>query len=296
MKNLISIIVPAYNEELAIPELIRRLKIITKKLFDYSFEFIIVENGSYDQTFNVLLKEQRKEKRIKIIQLAKNEGTDNGLIAGLTFADGDAAIVMMADLQDIPELIPKFINKWKEGYDIVYGIVNKRVKLKFTRRMETFFFYKIIKMMSNNLIIENASDFRLLDKKVYRLMISMPEHNKFFRGLSTWTGFRQVGIPFNRPPRYSGESKAYLSTVMKVALNGIFSFSNIPYYIPIFSSLFCLIFSITLFILRAFSLSIITFLFFILSFVLSIITECLRRIIIETRNRPQFIIKKTVGI
>jgi polyisoprenyl-phosphate glycosyltransferase len=296
MKNLISIIVPAYNEELVIHELIRRLKIVTKDLVSYSFEFIIVENGSQDETFSALLKERQKEKRLKIIQLAKNEGTDNGLIAGLTFAKGKAAIVMMADLQDIPELIPRFIKKWEEGYEIVYGIVNKRVELRLIRKLETFIFYKLIKLISNNLIIENASDFRLIDKKVYTLVTSMPEHHKFFRGLTTWMGYKQIGIPFDRPPRYSGTSKAYLRTVLKVALNGTFSFSNFQFYLPLIFSIFCFIFSIILLILKFLSLSIISFFFSLLFFILSIITECLRRILDESRNRPQFIVKRKIGI
>jgi len=295
MKKLISIVIPVYNEEEVIPELCKRLGAELKKIHKYEFEIIVVENGSHDSSFNLLLKERIKNKKIKIIQIVKNVGTDGALIAGLTFAKGDAAIVMMADLQEDPSLLPKFIKKWEDGFEIVYGVVEGRKKLPILRRLETYLYYKIINLITNNLVIENASDFRLMDKKAYKAIVEMPEHNKFFRGLANWMGFRQTGVRFDRAPRYAGESKAYFSTVMKVALNGIFSFSNLPVYLPFALATMAFILFVGLLLLRQWQLAMDSLFFTFIFGVLGIQAEYLRRILLETRNRPQFFIREKIG-
>ncbi len=295
MKKLISIVLPVYNEEPVIPALCNRLETETKKISKYDFELIMVENGSFDSSYNLLLKERRKNKKIKIIQIVKNVGTDGALIAGLSFAKGDAAVVMMADLQEDPSLLPKFIKKWEKGFEIVYGIVGGRKKLPLLRQLETYLYYKIINLITNNLVIENASDFRLMDRKAYRAIVEMPEHNKFFRGLANWMGFRQIGVRFDRAPRYAGESKAYFSTVMKVALNGIFSFSNLPVYLPFALAAMIFIFSVGLLLLKQWQLAIDSLFFTFILGVLGIQAEYLRRILLETRNRPQFLIREKIG-
>ena len=295
MKKLISIVIPVYNEEEVIVELSKRLNNAINRILKYNFEIIMVENGSIDDSFDLLVNERKKNKKIKIIQIVKNVGTDGALIAGLSYAKGDAALVMMADLQEDPKLIPVFIDKWEKGYEIVYGIVKNRKKLGTVRKLETFFYYKFIKLTTNNLVIENASDFRLMDKNVYKLVSSLPEHDKFFRGLVNWTGFKQIGIEFDRSPRFAGESKAYFTTVLKVALNGIFSFTSILNYIPLlFSFISFLLFTILIFLHELFT-AIETLLFSFVFLVLAIILEFLRRILTETRNRPQFIIREKIG-
>lgn len=296
MKELISIVIPIYNEELVIQELCKRLTKIFDSLPQYTFEIIMVENGSYDNSYKKLMDERKKDKRIKILQLARNVGTDGGLMAGLHFVRGEAAVMMTADLQDNPELIPKFLEKWKQGYEIVYGIVTKREKVKTTRKIGTFLFYKLIKFTTNNLVKENASDFRLVDKKVYKTILAMPEHDKFLRGLIIWTGFKNIGIAYGRPPRFAGKSKAYFSTVMSVALNGLFSFSPILFFIPYFFALLSLIITILLCLFHQFDISLISFFFFLLFLVLGIILEYVRRIFLETQNRPQFIIRGKIGL
>ena len=296
MKKLVSIIVPVFNEEKVIDLLCKRLTSLTKSIKNYNFEVIMVENGSFDNSFNLLKKARDNNSQIKIVQIVKNVGTDGALIAGLTYAKGDAAVVMMADLQDVPELIPVFLDKWEKGYDIIYGIVTKRDKVKLTRRFGTFVFYKIIKLITNNLVVENASDFRLMDRKVYKLVISMPEHNKFFRGLVSWTGFKQVGIPFDRPPRAAGESKAYFSTVLKVGMNGIFSFSSFPIYVPVIFSVILFIIALYTLFLRDYSLTLQLCIYACIFIVLSIILEYIRRIFVEVQNRPYYIIRQTIGI
>jgi glycosyltransferase involved in cell wall biosynthesis len=295
MKPLISIVIPIYNEELVIPELCKRIIKLANSLTKYSTEIIMVENGSFDNSFKKLLEERKKEKRIKILKLAKNEGTDGGIFAGLTFATGDVAVTMTADLQDTPETIINFLEKWEKGYEIVYGIVTKREKVPLTRKIETFFYYKIIKLITKNMVKENASDFRLLDKKVYKVLLAMPEHEKFFRGLVFWTGFKHIGIPYKRPPRFAGESKAFFSTAMKVALNGLFAFSPLPFFISFFFSVISLAICLVLFIFHQQSNSLLSFFFACLFFVLGVISEYIRRIFVEVQNRPQFIIREKIG-
>jgi polyisoprenyl-phosphate glycosyltransferase len=298
MKKLISIVIPAYNEELVIPTLAMRLRAIMKDLSAFRFEVIVVENGSADNTVGQLLKVRSKDPRFKIIQLTKNEGCDGGIIAGLTFARGDAAVVMMADLQEAPELITKFIKKWEEGYDIVYGIVKRRTGTKWTRQVATFLFYRLINMLAGGMVPRDVSDFRLMDKKAYRAIVTMPEHNKFFRGLSTWIAFRRIGIPFARSARAAGVSKADFKTVWTVALNGVTSFSYIPLRIPWIVALLALIAAIVCSMVFATS-SVIILLLILFSFscaMMGMQNEYLIRVIEEVRGRPNFVIRKTFGI
>lgn len=294
-KKILSIVIPVFNEEESIPSLVDQLKNTSEKLKDYSFEYIMVENGSYDASLQLLLKERKKDKRIKILKLSRNFGCDGGIVAGLNYATGDAAIVMMADLQDDPNLIPKFIHKWNQGHDIVYGIVTKREGTKATRKLGTYFFYKLMNLLSKGLLPPNVSDFRLLDRKVYEVVATMPEHDKFFRGLSSWLGFTHTGIEFVRPKRAAGVSKANFSTVFTVARNGLFAFSDLPFQIP-------WIFSIILFIASALLLrleiifSVVTFLFALTMVMIAVQNEYLKIILTEVRNRPNFIVDKLYGL
>ncbi len=296
MKSLISIVIPAYNEEEAIPQLLKRLLNVIASLARYNFEIIVVENGSIDNTLRKLLEARRYDKRIKIIQLVKNATCDGGIIAGLTYASGDAAIIMMADLQDIPELIPEFLAKWKEGYEIVYGIVAKRKNMKLTRKLGTYLFYKTMNILSKGLVPENASDFRLIDKKVYQVVLSMSEHHKFFRGMVVWTGYKTVGIPFIRPDRIAGKSKADLTTVIKVAMNGMISFSFLPLRIAWFMSLLLLVACLISLFTASRQMTLVFLLFTFTSAMIAIQGEYLGRILEEVRDRPQFVIRNTFGL
>src|SRR3990167_4014031 len=305
----ISFVIPIYNEEDGIPELIKRLTLFINKMRQYTFEIIMVENGSFDNSFNLLNKLTKKDSRFKIVQLSKNFGTDGGLIAGIHFATGDACVIIMADLQEPIEMVKDFLEKWEKGYEIVYGVVKKRTASIF-RNISSKLFYKVINYLTNNMFPQNASDFRLIDKKVYETINKMPEQNKYLRGLIMWTGFKHTGIPFDREKRFAGESKADLKTVFKVALNGIFSFSYIPLRMVSILGLFLtgisfilIITYFSLFLIRGRETPGITtvillllFLFGILFFVLGIISEYLVRIYDEAKHRPNFIVKKRIRI
>lgn len=308
-KKLISVVVPIYNEELGISELISQLTKFINKNISYDFEIIFVEHGSVDNSFLLLQKFAKKDNRIKILQLSKNFGCDGGIAAGMRFATGDACVIMMADLQEPIELISEFIKKWEQGYEIVYGLVRKRTA-GLLRNLNSLLFYKIINFLTKNVFPENASDFRLIDKKVYETINNMGEQNKYLRGLVMWTGFKNIGIPFNRTKRFAGESKADFKTVLSVALNGIFSFSYLPLRFVTFLgigitiiSFLMIIFYLYLFFVHgreapgAATMILLTLsLFGILFFVLGIISEYLARIYDEVKNRPTYIVKDKINI
>lgn len=207
MKRLISIVVPAYNEALVLSLLCRRLRETLIRIPKYTFEIIIVENGSTDNSMGMLLKERMKDKRIKIVQLTKNVGLDNGLIAGLTHAHGDATIVMNADLQDDPKLIPQFINKWEKGYDMVYAIIRSRKGMSQVHQLLVRILYKGLYLLTVGGVPENVSDYRLLDRSLYAQILTRSHRFMFFRVTAALRSKNAIGIAYDRPQRMRGTSK-----------------------------------------------------------------------------------------
>ena len=227
-RKLISVIVPAYNEEDCVQELADRLSAVFEQNASYDFEAIIVENGSTDRTWELLQQIHDADHRFKIVQLSRNFRMDGGITAGLEYARGDAAVIMTADLQDPPELISEFILKWEEGYENIYMVVTKRGSTGPIRRFNSRAFYWLAGKLTDDRIPRNASDYRLVDRKVYETVRSMDERNRFVRGLFAWVGFKSVGIEAERPPRFGGESKAYSLQVIDLAFKGIFAHSYVP--------------------------------------------------------------------
>ena len=201
-RKLISVVIPAYNEEACVDELARRLQGVFAANPAYDFEVIVVENGSVDSTWEKLIAIHGCDARFKILRLARNFRMDGGLTAGLAHAKGDAAVLMTADLQDPPELISEFIAKWEEGYENIYMVVTARRGTGPIRRFNSRLFYWVAGKLTDNLIPRNASDFRLVDRKVYETINTMEERNRFVRGLFAWVGFRSIGIEHEREPRY----------------------------------------------------------------------------------------------
>ncbi len=309
MKKLISVVIPAYNEQEVLEELKKRLQEVMADNRDYDFEIIIVENGSIDHTYQGLVKINKEDSRFKIIRLSRNFGCDGGITAGLSYAKGDAAVIMNADLQDPPELITQFIKKWEDGYEIIYGIIKKREGVAFTRVFMSSMFYKIINRLTNNVIPENVSDFRLVDRKVYSVINRMGERNKFLRGMIAWTGFEHTGIPFERPARFAGTSKGAFIPTFQVALNGIFSFSYLPLKI---ATMLGFIVSMGSFLLafiefalwlkfgstvQGFTTTIlvILFLFGTMFLLMGIMGEYIARIYDEVKGRPNWIVTSDIG-
>ena len=309
LRKKISIVVPVYNEEEVIPELIKQLKKFANSQKKYQFEFVLVEHGSWDKSFEMLSKAAKKDKRIKVLQLAKNVECDGGLAAGMQHATGDACVLLMADLQEPIEVVTEFLQKWEQGYEIVYGIVRKRTGGAL-RDFNSKIFYKFLNLLTGNVFPENVSDFRLMDKKVYESINQMPEQNKYLRGLVMWTGYSSIGVEFDRKERFAGESKADFKTVMKVAVNGILSFSYFPLRLVTFLGLLMTGVSFAMILIYLYLYMIhgqinpgvntiillLLFLFGVLFFVLGIISEYLARIYEEAKGRPHFLVKNKVNL
>ena len=308
-KKLISIVVPAFNEEDCIDELARRLAAVMDGLTSYQFEALIVENGSTDKTWSLLQKIATSDERFKPIRLSRNFGMDGGVTAGLELATGDACVIMTADLQDPPELIVEFVEKWEAGYENIFMIVDKRSTSNILRRINSKLFYFMADRLTGGLIPKDVSDFRLVDRKVYEAVRGMEERNRFVRGLFAWVGFRSFGIKHPRPARFGGESKARLSTVLRLAKHGILSFSDIPLRFITWFGLVCsglalgtmVVFAILKFVIGtpfagfATIVTIVLFFFGLLSFMIGILAEYVAMIHSEVKNRPNFIIAEVIN-
>jgi dolichol-phosphate mannosyltransferase len=227
-KKLISLIIPAYNEEDCVDELFTRLKNIFETEPQYDFEVVIVENGSLDSTWAKLQNIAGQDSRFKILKLSRNFRMDGGLTAGLDYIKGDACVLMTADLQDPPELILQFLRYWEQGYENIYGVITKREGTGPIRTMNSKLFYWLAGKLTDGRIPRNASDFRLVDKKVYIAVKGMTERNRFVRGLFAWAGFNSIGVPMERPPRFGGVSNAHTLKVLDLAFKGIFAHSYKP--------------------------------------------------------------------
>ena len=277
----------------------------------YDFEAIIVENGSADDTMDKLLATRERDPRFKILQLSRNfGGMDGGITAGLSVIDADAVVLMAADLQDPPEFIPEMIRKWEEGYENVYGVVTERGGTGPIRRMNSALFYLLAGKLTNDRITKNASDFRLVDRKVYETVRSMDERNRFVRGLFSWVGFKSIGLPMVRPPRFAGESKAYSFGVINMAFKGIFAHSYVPLRLITLTGFFLsFIAAISVVLLAArFLVSGVPFPGFgslicvmligfgILTMFLGVVGEYLGLIYEEVKQRPNFVITQRVGV
>jgi dolichol-phosphate mannosyltransferase len=310
MKKSISIVISAYNEEGNVEELARQLQQVFRENDSYDYEVIFVENGSTDATYERLLGVHRADPRFKIVQLSRNFAMDGGITAGLQYAQGDAAITMTANLQDNPAVIPRFIEKWEEGYDHVYGIVASRPGKGILRRFNSRLFYLIANFLTNKTIPKNVSDFRLADKKLYKTINCMGERNRFMRGMFAWAGFKSTGVEFERNRRFAGKSHAHFVGVLQLAIRGIFAFSYKPIRLI---SLMGIALSITslaylLFtVIRIFArgvpfagygtiVSLMLLMFGILFFILGILGQYIAQIYEEVKQRPTFIVSKTVGL
>ena len=227
-KKLISIIIPAYNEEECVDELARRLQKVCELETTYDFQIVIVENGSVDSTWMKLKDIADNDARFSIIQLSRNFRMDGGLTAGLEIVSGEACVLMTADLQDPPEMIHQFLRLWEDGWENIDGVLTKREGTGPIRTMNSKLFYWVAGNLTDGRIPKNASDFRLVDKKVYETVREMSERNRFIRGLFAWVGFKSIGIPMERPPRFGGKSNAHTFGVIDLAFKGIFANSYKP--------------------------------------------------------------------
>lgn len=222
----ISLVIPIYNEERTIPELYRRVKAVADQI--PFVEIILVDDGSSDHSCEMIEKISRDDYRFKVLVLSRNFGHQAAIFSGIEHATGDAIVLMDADLQDPPELIPKMIEEWKKGYNVVYGVRIEREGDTFFKKFTASIFYRLMKRFANVDLPLDAGDFRLMDKKVRESLLSMEEYHKFLRGMISWLGFKQVGIPYHRDKRFAGETKYPFRKMLKFAWDGMSSFSQVP--------------------------------------------------------------------
>lgn len=305
----VSVVVPAYDESECIAELFARLVSVFDAEDSYQWQAVIVENGSNDDTWAKLQELCRKDPRFNALRLSRNFGADGGFTAGLDFITGDACVFMTADLQDPPEMIPVFLREWEQGFENVYGVINRRYGTGPIRTLNSKTFYWAASKLTDGRIPMNASDFRLLDRRAYEAVRSMPERNRLMRGLVAWVGFKSIGIPMDRPERFAGESKAGSISMIALAIRGIFSHSYLPLrlitVVGLATSLLAFL-GLGLGILLWFTrgvpfggfgtiVSLVLLLFGVLTFMLGIVSEYVGLIYDEVKGRPRYIVADRIG-
>ena len=308
--KLVSLIIPAFCEEQVVEVCYKRIKATMDALSNYDYELIFIDDGSYDHTLSILERMAAHDAKLKIISLSRNFGHQIAITAGLDKVSGDIAVVIDADLQDPPELIPQMLEKWEKGYEVVYAKRTAREGEKRLKRWTASFFYWFLNRLTDIKIPQNTGDFRLMDKKVVMELRKIKERNRFLRGLSSWVGFSQTSIEYKRDQRYAGETKYSLRKMLKFALDGIFSFSQKPLKIALnigfFSIFLGLLLIIYVFLGKIFFPDItvpgwasllIAVVFFggVQLFTIGIIGEYIGRIYDEIKNRPLYIIKKEIN-
>lgn len=307
----ISVVIPMYFEEDVVNECYNRTKNVLNKLSSYEHEIIFINDGSKDKTLELLEKISQNDNNVKIISFSRNFGHQAAVTAGLKFTTGDAVVIMDADMQDPPEVIEEMVKLWEEGNEVIYAkrkVREGETKFKlFTAKM----FYKMLNSLSDTEIPKDTGDFRLADKKVIEVINQLPERNKFLRGLFSWVGFKQIPLEYERKERFAGKTKYPLKKMIKLALDGITSFSTKPLKIlgilGIFSVLISFIILIYALISFAFNLNhltpgwtslmvTITFLGGIQLLSIWLISEYVGRIYDESKERPEYIIDKKINI
>lgn len=308
MKNIdYSVVIPIYNEEEIIPELWRQLSDVLHRL-DGNSEVIFINDGSVDDSFELLKEISQQHPEIKIISFSRNFGHQCALSAGIDHANGKAVILMDGDLQDSPEAIMSFSRMWQQGYDVVYAIRKNR-KEKWLKRLAFKSFYYIQRKLSGIVTPMDAGIFSLMDRKVVLTLRRMPERNKYLSGLRAYAGFKQIGVFVERGPRYRGEPKVSVGKLFKLAFDGIFSFSTIPLKLATILGLVSAIVSFMIgliglyvkfvlgleFLSWAYGLTTTFFMGGVQLLSLGIIGEYIGRIYDEVRQRPYYIINEKIG-
>lgn len=294
MKTL-DIIVPVFNEESCINETIKRLENVRENLnSELDVNFVFVNDGSKDETANIIATYGQNNKYVKLINFSRNFGHQIAVTAGLDNTNADYVAIIDADLQDPPELIIDMYNKTKDGYDIVYGKRLKRENETAFKKFTAFAFYRVLNYMCDIDIPKDTGDFRLMTKPVVDTLKNMPEHHRFIRGMVPWTGFKSIPIMFNRDERFAGETKYPLSKMLKLASNAIFSFSTKPlkvFYVIGILLLFLAILNISnvyltsLFLVGALQL-----------FGMGLLGEYLGRIFDDVKDRPLYVVKNKINL
>jgi glycosyltransferase involved in cell wall biosynthesis len=303
----ISVAIPVYNEEAVLPELLHRTRAVLDQMPGGPHQIVLVDDGSSDHTWELLEGATNKDSRLVVVELSRNFGHQTALGAALDYVSGDVTILMDADLQDPPEAIPILVATYKQGYDVVY-VQRVNRKEAWWLRACYYLFYRLLAALSSIQLPLDAGDFSLMSRRVIHEIRKMPEHHRYMRGMRTWVGFRQIGVPIERAARRAGRTKYSPLKLLKLASDGIFAFSIVPLRAAaIFGAAatgFSLLYSIyalyVKFWLRApqgFTALIlaITFLFGVNLFFLGVIGEYVGRVYEEAKGRPHYVIRSVIN-
>jgi dolichol-phosphate mannosyltransferase len=304
-----SLVIPIYNEENTLPELYRRLWGVME-IMDGETEVILVNDGSGDRSLQLIRELHQKDPRICYLSFARNFGHQTAVTAGLNFARGEAIIVLDGDLQDPPELIPDLIEKWRQGYQVVYAQRIQRRQETWLKRFTAFVFYRLLRRLANVDIPPDTGDFCLMDRCVVDILNKMPERDRYIRGLRAWIGFQQTAIKFQRDPRFAGEVKYTFAKSFALAIDGLVSFSKVPLrlatYVGLFAACVSIFMAVLVFYWRIFypnspltGMAIIIMAIFFLGAVqlvsIGILGEYIGRIYEEVKGRPLYTLSEVVG-
>lgn len=304
-----SIVVPVYNEEANISELHRRLCAVFNQL-DGPSELILIDDGSRDRSLALLRQLHQQDSRICYLSFARNFGHQIAVTAGLNFARGQAVIVMDADLQDPPELIPTLVEQWQQGYQVVYAQRTQRQRESWFKRLTAYWFYRLLRQLADVEIPTDTGDFCLMDRRIVDLLNAMPERNRYIRGLRAWVGFRQTAVRFERAPRHAGSVKYTFGKSFALAINSLVGFSKVPLrlstYLGLAAAGISLLMSLLVLYWRVFApnspltgYTIITVVVFFLGAVqlisIGILGEYIGRIYEEIKGRPLYTLSEVAG-
>ena len=305
----ISIIIPAYNEEEALPALMERITKFADDTKDYDFEFLFVNDGSKDRTIELIKEYREKDKRVCYVDFARNFGKETAMKAGIDYATGDAVVFLDADLQDPPEIITEMIKYWEEGYDDVYAQRNSRKGETWMKKFTSKMYYKVLQDLTNVPIQRDTGDFRLLDRRCVNALKVMKESQRNSKSMFSWIGYKKKAIFYDRDPRVAGKTKWNYSKLINLAIDGITSFTTSPLRISTFIAIptFLVLFVYFIYVIaksfivnqpiQAFQATILLILFFsgIQIMLFGIVGEYLGRIFNETKNRPLYLVNEYNG-
>ena len=307
----ISVIIPMYYEEEVVQECYNKMTQVLSNIKDYEYEIICVNDGSKDKTLPILEKIAENDTKVKVISFSRYFGHQCAVTAGLKYVTGDAIVIIDADLQDPPELIPDMLKLWEDGNEVIYGKRKTREGESKFKLLTAKMFYNTLNALSDVEIPKDTGDFRLVDRKVVDVVNSLPEHNKFLRGLFSWVGFEQKAFEYERKERFAGKTKYPLKKMLKLASDGIIGFSTKPLkfvgglgIFAIVVSFLILLYSILSFAFKWNNLTpgwtsiMVTTTFFSGTILMSLwmIGEYIARIYDESKDRPQYIIKKKINL
>jgi dolichol-phosphate mannosyltransferase len=306
---LLSVVVPCYNEEAVLRATHERLTSVLAGMSTLDYELIFVNDGSRDDTQLILTQLQLVDPHVRVLLLSRNFGHQIAVTAGLEEAGGDAVVIIDADLQDPPEVIPQMVALWREGNEVVYGLRIDRQGESTFKLWTAKVFYRLINRLSETKMPFDAGDFRLLDRRVVDVINSMPERARFLRGMVSWAGFRQVSLPYERAARHAGESKYPLTKMISFAMDGIISFSLVPLKVAIWTGFLAIWIAVAGIIVaivdrileknltRGWASLFVAVLFMggVQLVSLGIIGEYLGRIYTEVKRRPLYVVQERLG-